>query len=310
MSTVAAPMVESKRSERPLLEATLRSVTSEVMRSASVVPAQLGCHTLRAHTWATWCLGAPLELRTRGTGRRWRRRSSHAMRGSAVTSAITVASEVLLGGVAHELLDVTVGDGAGHALRDSEIASSVPSRPSYFLVTVSRSTYRPSASSPTATETPPAPKSLQRLIRRQSVAAAEQTLQLALDGGVALLDLGARGLDGLGVLGLEEPVAPPMPSRPVRPPSRMILSVGGGALATNVVCRGSAHDGANLHALGHVTGVIEFVDLTGGKADLVAVAGVAGGGSGHELALRQLALERLGNRDGGVTGAGDTHGRY
>lgn len=48
MSTVAAPMVESKRSERPLLEATLRSVTSEVMRSASVVPAQLGCHTAGA----------------------------------------------------------------------------------------------------------------------------------------------------------------------------------------------------------------------------------------------------------------------
>ena len=35
-------MVESKRSERPLLEATLRSVTSEVMRSASVVPAHAG----------------------------------------------------------------------------------------------------------------------------------------------------------------------------------------------------------------------------------------------------------------------------
>ena len=93
ISTVAAPMVESKRSERPLLEATLRSVTSKVMRSASVVPAQLGCHTLRAHTWATWCLGAPLELRNS------RDRSTMAtpfqamrMRGSAVTSAITVAS--------------------------------------------------------------------------------------------------------------------------------------------------------------------------------------------------------------------------
>ena len=42
MSTVEAPMVESKRSERPLLEATLRSVRTERMRSASVVP---------AHSW-------------------------------------------------------------------------------------------------------------------------------------------------------------------------------------------------------------------------------------------------------------------
>ena len=40
MRTVAAPMVESKRSERPLLEATLRSPTTEAMRSATVSPAQ------------------------------------------------------------------------------------------------------------------------------------------------------------------------------------------------------------------------------------------------------------------------------
>ena len=42
MSTVAAPMVESKRSPRPLLEATFKSVTSEVMRSESVAPAHSG----------------------------------------------------------------------------------------------------------------------------------------------------------------------------------------------------------------------------------------------------------------------------
>ena len=33
MRTVAAPMVESKRSDRPLLEHTLRSLTSSVMAS-------------------------------------------------------------------------------------------------------------------------------------------------------------------------------------------------------------------------------------------------------------------------------------
>ena len=42
----------------------------------------------------------------------------------------------------------------------SLMASSVPSRPSYFLVTLFRSMYKPSASSPMATETPPAPKSV------------------------------------------------------------------------------------------------------------------------------------------------------
>ena len=41
MSTVAAPIVESKRSERPLLEQTFRSLTSDSMRSANVSPAQV-----------------------------------------------------------------------------------------------------------------------------------------------------------------------------------------------------------------------------------------------------------------------------
>ncbi len=49
---------------------------------------------------------------------------------------------------------------------DSEMASSVPSRPSYFFGTAFRSMSRPSASSPMATDTPPAPKSLQRRIMR------------------------------------------------------------------------------------------------------------------------------------------------
>ena len=35
ISTVAAPIVESKRSDRPLFEATLMSVTSVCMRSAN-----------------------------------------------------------------------------------------------------------------------------------------------------------------------------------------------------------------------------------------------------------------------------------
>ena len=43
---------------------------------------------------------------------------------------------------------------------DSEIANSVPVKPSYFFKTASRLISKPSASSPTATQTPPAPKSL------------------------------------------------------------------------------------------------------------------------------------------------------
>ena len=43
---------------------------------------------------------------------------------------------------------------------DSDIANSVPVNPSYFFRIASRLIFKPSASSPIATDTPPAPKSL------------------------------------------------------------------------------------------------------------------------------------------------------
>ena len=55
-----------------------------------------------------------------------------------------------------------------------------------------------------------------------------------------------------------------------------------------MVGRGGGHDRTHLHALGHVAGVVDLVDLTGGQTDLVAVGAVAGGGGGHELALGSL----------------------
>ena len=216
--------------------------------------------------------------------------------------------EVLLSGVAHELLDVTVGDGTGHTLlglRDSELGAvqAVVLLGHGIKVDIQAVGKLAHGDRDAA-----GAKVVAALDQTAGVAAAEQALQLALDRGVALLDLGTRGLDGLGVLGLGGAGGATDAVTAGAAAQQDDLVGGGGALATHVVCRGSAHDGADLHALGDVAGVIEFVDLTGGKADLVAVAGVAGGSSGHELTLRQLALERLGHGDGGVAGAGDTHG--
>ena len=55
-------------------------------------------------------------------------------------------------------------------------------------------------------------------------------------------------------------------------------------------------------------GVVDFVHLTGGQADLVAVGGITGGGGGDELALRELAFKRLGHRHGRIGGTGHAHG--
>ena len=106
----------------------------------------------------------------------------------------------------------------------------------------------------------------------------------------------------------EEPVAPPMPSRPVRPPSSTITSPGAGRLATHVVGRRRAHHRADLHALGGVAGMVQLVHLAGCQADLVAVGRVARRRRGHQLALRQLARQRLAHGHERVGRAGHAHG--
>ena len=107
---------------------------------------------------------------------------------------------------------------------DSEIASSVPSRPSYFFGTLSKSIFSPSASSPMATETPPAPKSLQRLIILATVGLRNRRCSLRSVGALPFCTSAPQVSILMELCALEEPVAPPQPSLPVLPPSRIITS--------------------------------------------------------------------------------------
>jgi len=67
------------------------------------------------------------------------------------------------------------------------MASSVPSSPSYFLGTAFKSISSPSASSPIATDTPPAPKSAKN-VRREAPS----------PGDIVILLGGRTGRDGCG----------------------------------------------------------------------------------------------------------------
>ena len=159
-----APMVESNFSIRPFWEQMFRLDSSSVHASAlSVrVDSAAGCGASMA---MSVCFTAPLEFRNS------RDRSTMVLpfqcirrRGSACTVATIVASRFSLPA---SLMNLSASSAATTtAIRscDSLIAISVPSRPSYFFGTAFRSISRPSVSSPIATETPPAPKSLQRLI--------------------------------------------------------------------------------------------------------------------------------------------------
>ena len=97
---------------------------------------------------------------------------------------------------------------------DSEIASSVPSRPSYFFGTLFRSIFKPSASSPIATDTPPAPKSLQRLIRRVASGFRNRRCSLRSSGALPFCTSAPQVSSDSTVCDLDEPVAPPHPSLP------------------------------------------------------------------------------------------------
>ena len=140
------------------------------------------------------------------------------------------------------------------------------------------------------------------------VLAAEQALELALHGGVALLHLGAALLQALGALGLGRArgAADAVATGAAAEQDDDVAVTG--LLATHVVGRGGAHHGTDLHALGDIAGVVELVHLAGGQADLVAVARVARRRGGDELALGQLAGQRVGHRHERVGRPGHAHG--
>ena len=139
------------------------------------------------------------------------------------------------------------------------------------------------------------------------VLAAEQALQLALDGRIALLHLRTAVLKAVQLvrLGGTGSTADAVTAGAAAQQHDHIA--GSGALAADVGSRGSAHNSADLHALCHIAGVVDLVHLTGSQTDLVAVGGVTGGCGGDQLALGQLAGHGLADRLERVACAGDTH---
>ena len=107
---------------------------------------------------------------------------------------------------------------------DSDMASSVPSNPSYFLGTKSKFMSKLSAISPIATLTPPAPKSLHLfIICATSLFLKNLWIFLSLGASPFWTSAEQVFIDS-SLCSLDEPVAPPQPSLPVLPPRRMIIS--------------------------------------------------------------------------------------
>ena len=153
-------------------------------------------------------------------------------RGSCVTTATAVACRFSLRARRTKVSTSSFARTTAMRSWDSDIASSVPSSPSYFFVTLSKSTSKPSASSPMATHTPPAPKSLQRLISVDTALSRNRRCIFLSVGGFPFCTSAPQVSMDCCVCALEEPVAPPQPSRPVAPPKRTITSPGCGTART------------------------------------------------------------------------------
>ena len=149
-------------------------------------------------------------------------------RGSAVIVATAVACK--FSAPASAIKRETSSRDTTTAMRscDSLMASSVPSSPSYFTGTRSRSTATPSASSPMATETPPAPKSLQRLMSSAASGLRNNLCSFRSSGALPFCTSAPQEERESDECALEEPVAPPQPSRPVLPPSSTTTSPAAG----------------------------------------------------------------------------------
>ncbi len=149
-------------------------------------------------------------------------------RGLAVTSATTAASR--FSSCARAIKCCASSAATTTAIRscDSDIASSVPPSPSYFFNTASSLMSSPSANSPTATLMPPAPKSLHRFINCVTLFFLNSLCSLRSVGGLPFCTSAPQvSMDSVSCA-FEEPVAPPQPSLPVRPPRSKIKSPGAG----------------------------------------------------------------------------------
>ncbi len=219
INTVFPPTVESNLSESPRPEHVLSSLRHSGNFEAVTFAVDLGL------TFTVMCREAPLvlmkalEMFTVSFPRQ-----NIRILPESLTFAITVASTS-----SESARDFTRSTFSGEittAIRscDSLTAISVPSSPEYFSGTASRFTSSPSANSPTATLTPPAPKSLHRLISLVNSGLRNNRCNLRSSGAFPFWTSAPQVSIDDAVCETDEPVAPPIPSLPVLPPRSNTMS--------------------------------------------------------------------------------------
>jgi len=77
--------------------------------------------------------------------------------------------------------------------------------------------------------------------------------------------------------------------------------------AANILFRRCANNRADLHALGEIAGMIDFMHESGRQAELIAVRAVARRSGSHQTALGQFVRKRILDRLRRICRAGHAH---
>ena len=137
--------------------------------------------------------------------------------------------------------------------------------------------------------------------------AAEQALDFALRRRISLLYLRTADCRRLRIVrfrgtgGTADTVTP----CPAAKQDNHITRVGSQPL--HRASRRSAHNRPNFHALRHIVRVINLLDISGRKPNLISVGAVAVSGLAHQLLLRKLSRNRVFYRYGRIRRPGHAH---
>ena len=136
----------------------------------------------------------------------------------------------------------------------------------------------------------------------------EQSLDLALLGGVTLLHLGGHGGQRLHVVGLggAGSTADAVAAGTAAQQDDDVPCLG--ALAADVVSGSGGHNGTALQALGDVAVMVDLGHVARSQTDLVTVGGIACGGGLRQLTLGELTGNGLGQSLAGITATRHAHG--
>ena len=231
---------------------------------------------------------------------------AHAARGGYVGNMHRL--DVLLAAVTHELLHVARLDDHGHALlrlADGQLRGIQTVVFRLHAVEVDVQTVGQLADG----DAHAAGAEVVRLLdQARNLRAAEQPLELALLGGVALLHLAAARLERLSVVLLRgsRGAADAVAARAAAQHDDPVPGLG--TLAAHVLGLHGTHHGAYLKALGHIVRMVDLTDVGRGQTDLVAVARIARGGLLRDDALRELARERVAHLLVDISGTRNAHG--